>query len=556
MKRKIFKNASILVVLSVLLTFLLMSLMMYNKTMSEMKTSVRTECGYIKSALETSGQEYLTQEVCDVSPSRLTLIDEEGHVLFESAEAAEDLENHANRPEFMEAREEGAGSDLRSSETLQEQTYYYAMSMSDGSVIRVARTTDTVLKSVESGFFLMLALIGIIGVISVVLVNKTAKRLIEPINRLDLGNPLESVEYEELSPLLTRIDQQNKQIREQMAQLKQNQEEYLAITEYMKDGLIITSRHVVLSINRAAQKLFHVTQEECINHDIITVSRNQSLKESFQIARSGEPDERLVTIQGRTYQLLANPVRLGTVKVTGVVILILDVTEKQKAEMMRREFSANVSHELKTPLMSISGYAEIIENGMVRPGDIRNFAGRIHSEATRLTSLVEDIIKLSRLDENDGSMPKEKVNLLAVAKEVETRLMFCAREQNITLEVRGEPALVQGVHQILYEMIYNLCDNAVKYNNPGGYVHVSVRAKSRGRAEVCVEDNGIGIAPEDQERIFERFYRVDKSHSRETGGTGLGLSIVKHGAMLHDAKITLESALEKGSRITVSFLGK
>lgn len=556
MKRKIFKNASILMVLSVLLTFLIMSMVMYNKTMDEMKTSVRTECGYIKNAIETSGQEYLTQEVCDVSPSRLTLIDQDGQVVFESAETAEELENHANRPEVREAREKGEGSDLRSSQTLQEQTYYYAMSMSDGSVIRVARTTDTVLKSVESGFLLMLVLIVVIGAISVILVNKTAKRLIEPINRLDLGNPLESVEYEELSPLLTRIDQQNKQIREQMAQLKQNQEEYLAITEYMKDGLIVTNRHVVLSINRAAQKLFHVTLEECINHDIITVSRNEALKESFQIARSGEPDERLVTIQGRTYQLLANPVRAGEVKVTGVVILILDVTEKQKAEMMRREFSANVSHELKTPLMSISGYAEIIENGMVRPGDIQNFAGRIHSEASRLTSLVEDIIKLSRLDENDGSMPKEEVNLLAVAKEVEARLMFRAKEQKIALDVQGEPAMVQGVHQILYEMIYNLCDNAIKYNNPGGYVHVSVLAQHGGRVDVCVEDNGIGIAPEDQERIFERFYRVDKSHSRETGGTGLGLSIVKHGAMLHDAKITLESTLEKGSKITISFLGK
>lgn len=553
MKSKIFKSASVLVVLSVLLTFFVMNFIMYKKTMDEMKTSVQVECGYIKNAVEASGTEYLTREVCEVSPSRLTLIREDGTVLFDSAEQSGNLENHKERPEFEEAIQKGEGSDLRSSTTLGEQTYYYARKLKDGNVIRVARTTDTVFKSLESGFFWMVGLMILIGVLAVGLVDITARRLIEPINKLDLSNPLDNVEYEELSPLVTRIDHQNKQIREQLRQLKQNQEEYLAITEYMKDGLIVTNRHVVLSINRSAQELFHVTMDECINHDIITVSRNEELKEAFQIARTGESNDRIVEIQGRTYHILANPVRAGKVKVTGVVILILDVTEKRAAELMRREFSANVSHELKTPLMSISGYAEIIENGMVRKEDIPGFAGRIHSEASRLTSLVEDIIKLSRLDENDDMLPKEEVDLLAVAKEVERRLMFQAKDAKITLSVEGETAVISGVRQVLYEMLFNLCDNAIKYNHPGGSVWVSILKKQDGKAEVKVRDDGIGIAPEHQERIFERFYRVDKSHSRETGGTGLGLSIVKHGALLHDAKLTLESAPGKGTGITLLF---
>ncbi|HIU75071.1 MAG TPA: PAS domain S-box protein [Candidatus Pelethocola excrementipullorum] len=553
MKRKIFKNASLLVVLAVVFTFVAMNIIMYEKTLSEMKTSVRTECRYMKSVLDQLGETYLTSEIGDITPSRLTLINQEGKVLFETMEPADMMTDHGDRPEFRDALEYGTGSDLRSSRTFNEQVYYYAMRLEDGNVIRVARNTDTVLRSMETGFLLIVGLLGIFGTLAVILVNKTAKRLIEPINRLNLEQPLESVVYEELSPLLLRIDQQNKQIREQMMRQKQNQEEYLAITEYMKDGLVVTNRKVVLSINRAAQKLFDVTQEECVNHDIITVSRNEEVKAAFEAALSGEGDERVVDIQGRTYQLLANPVRAGKAKVTGVVILILDITEKQQAENMRREFSANVSHELKTPLMSISGYAEIIENGLVKSGDIQNFAGRIHDEASRLTTLVEDIIKLSRLDENDDHLPMEEVDLLDVAQDVESRLGLKAEEANIQLKIQGETAVITGVYQVLYEMIYNLCDNAIKYNSPGGFVCIFIEKSPGGRVEVKVQDDGIGITNEDQGRIFERFYRVDKSHSRETGGTGLGLSIVKHGAILHDAKITLESALGRGTTISILF---
>ena len=298
--------------------------------------------------------------------------------------------------------------------------------------------------------------------------------------------------------------------------------------------------------------LFDVTAEECINHNIVTVSRNEQLKEALDHALEGSSEERMLEINGRVYQLLANPVRVDRV-VSGAVILVLDVTEKQKAEVMRREFSANVSHELKTPLMSISGYAEIIENNMVKPEDIPKFAGRIHSEASRLSSLVEDIIKLSRLDENDQSIPMEEVDLMQICRDVEGHLSIRAKEQQVKMTLRGESCRIKGARQVLYEMIYNLCDNAIKYNRKDGEVEVTVSRGRNGRAVVSVADTGIGIAKEDQERIFERFYRVDKSHSRETGGTGLGLSIVKHGAILHDAKIKIESTLGTGTKIILEF---
>ena len=284
----------------------------------------------------------------------------------------------------------------------------------------------------------------------------------------------------------------------------------------------------------------------------MTVSRHEQQKEALEHALEGSSEVRMLEFYVRVYHLLANPVRVDNV-VSGAVILVLDVTEKQKAEVMRREFSANVSHELKTPLMSISGYAEIIENNMVKPEDIPKFAGRIHSEASRLSSLVEDIIKLSRLDENDQSIPMEEVDLMQICRDVEGHLSIRAKEQQVKMTLRGESCRIKGARQVLYEMIYNLCDNAIKYNRKDGEVEVTVSRGRNGRAVVSVADTGIGIAKEDQERIFERFYRVDKSHSRETGGTGLGLSIVKHGAILHDAKIKIESTLGTGTKIILEF---
>lgn len=553
MKKKILKNTGLLVVLSILFTFVIMNIIMYERSLSEMKTTIQSECKNLKNILDQAGEEYLTQEISDLTSSRLTLIRRDGTVLYESMEPVDLMNDHDNRPEFREALKEGRGSDLRSSETLNEQGYYYAMMLENGDVIRVSRNIDTVVKSMLSGIVIVLVLLMILGILALILVNRMAARLIEPINQLDLEDPTRNIAYEELSPLLVRIDRQNTKIREQMDQLRQNQEEYLAITEYMKDGLIVTNNKVVLSINRAAQELFDVTQEDCVNHDIITVGRNEAVKGAFLAALSGKSDERTADISGRTYQLLANPVRAEKEDVTGVVLLILDITEKQRAEMMRKEFSANVSHELKSPLMSISGYAELIENGVAKPEDVKKFAGIIHSEAARLTSLVEDIIKLSRLDEKSEQLSMEDVDLFEVACEVKDHLELKAEQQRIDIGLCGNHVIITGVHQVLYEMIYNLCENAIKYNHAGGHVWINVYSEGLKGAVIAVKDDGIGIDKSDQGRIFERFYRVDKSHSRETGGTGLGLSIVKHGALLHNAKIQVESEIGRGAEIRVYF---
>ena len=552
MRKRIFRNTAILVVISIVLTFLAMSLVMYNRTYDGMKTSVEDECEYLKAALDESGTEFLTPEVAGFSNSRITLIDEDGTVLFESEESADLMENHGERKEFQEALETGSGSDSRSSATFSEATYYYALRLDNGMVIRVANTADNVWGTLLSGLGIAIALIVALVIASLIYAKTMTARIMKPLNELDLEHPMENGKaYEEISPLLGRINRQKKQIARQMEQLQQNQEEYLAITENMKDGLIVTNRTAVLAINRSAQKLFGVTQEECVNHDIITVNRNEVLKEALDEALAGKESEKLLKLGDRYYQLLANPVRVSA-EISGAVILVLDVTEKQEAEKMRREFSANVSHELKTPLMSISGYAEIMEHGMVRQEDIQDFAGRIHSEASRLTNLVEDIIRLSRLDEADGAMPRELTDLDEICRDAKQHLEMSAKDRGIDFTYQGTSCPVEGVRQVLYEMVYNLCDNAIKYNKPKGSVKLELKTE-KGAPVLTVEDTGIGIEKEETERIFERFYRVDKSHSKETGGTGLGLSIVKHGAILHNARIQVDSTPGTGTRITLRF---
>lgn len=553
MKKKIFSNASVLIIVSVVLSFAVTGFFLYGRILTNMKTTVGEECRFLANAMEAAqGDSAYLKKLCEGIESRVTFIDGTGQVIFESQASGEALDNHGDRPEVIEAAGDGTGSDVRYSDTLAKQTFYYAMKLSDGSVLRVARTTDSVLKNMASGFGAMAVTTLAIIVLAVVLAKKTAKRMVEPLNNLNLNEPLENKIYEELEPLLVRLDKQNKKISEQMERLRQNQEEYLAITEHMKDGLIVMNREVVLSINTAATKLFEVRREECVGHSIVTVSRNEALKAVLASVFAGNDTQRPADIHGRAYHIFGNPVLDSAGNVTGAVIFILDVTEKQKAEMMRREFSANVSHELKTPLMSISGYAEIMKNGLVRPEDMKNFAGRIFDEASRLSTLVGDIIKLSRLDEADGTLPTETVDLYEMACETKEQLFMSAEKNHITVEVSGSSAKMTGVPQVLGEMLYNLCDNAIKYNRPGGHVWIDVRCD--GDCVVLkVADDGIGIAKEHQERIFERFYRVDKSHSKETGGTGLGLSIVKHGAMLHNAGMDIESTPGQGTRLKFIF---
>lgn len=553
MKRKIFSNASILVILSVILSFVVTGAVMYGRILENMKETVQEECRFLSNAMTAAdGDAAYLKQLCSGAASRVTLIDCEGKVAFDSEASDESMDNHGDRPEVVAASKDGAGSDVRYSSTLSEQTFYYAIRLPNQSILRVARTTDSVLTNMASGFGVMAVMILCIGVLAVVLAGKTAKRMVRPLNQLNLDSPLENKVYEELAPLLIRLDKQNKKINEQMNQLRQNQEEYLAITEHMKDGLIVVNREVVLSINTAATELFEVQREECVGHSIVTVSRNEVLSEVLHQVFDGKDAQRPVSLHDRAYHIFGNPVFDSDGSVSGAVIFILDVTEKQKVEMMRREFSANVSHELKTPLMSISGYAEIMKNGLVRPEDMKNFAGRIFDEATRLSTLVGDIIKLSRLDEADGTLPMEDVDLYEMAQETKEQLLMSAEKNNITVDVCGSCAKIHGVRQVLGEMLYNLCDNAIKYNRPGG--HVWINAEPEGDyVLLTVADDGIGIAKEHQERIFERFYRVDKSHSKETGGTGLGLSIVKHGAMLHNASLDIESMPGQGTRLKIIF---
>ena len=442
MKQRILNHVGIMVVLSVILTFFAASAIMYGKYNHYMKQDVRNEVQYIRYAVENTGEEYLNKTTGDLTTSRITLARPDGTILYDSEKDASDLENHKDRPEIIQALEKGTGEVVRFSQTLSKQTFYYAVKLNDGNILRVAKTTDSVLSTMMSSFTLLGLLLIAILALAFFVVEKQTRRLIAPINELDLEHPLENVAYEELRPLLNRVDEQNVQIAKQVEELKQ-------------------------------------------------------------------------------------------------------------AELVRKEFSANVSHELKTPLMSISGYAEIMRDGLVQPQDVPEFAGRIYDEASRLTSLVQDIIEISKLDES-RNMPLEEVDLYEMTQDICQTLMLPAKKKRVTVLMEGKSVTIQGVRHVLYEMLYNLVDNAIKYNKEGGYVKVLL-AREKDGVRWSVEDNGIGIAKEEQERIFERFYRVDKSHSRKTGGTGLGLSIVKHGAALHHAKIVLNSEPGKGSKIVLRF---
>lgn len=552
MRQKIFKSVSIFASIAVLLAFVLIVLTNYRQMVKYMENSVQNESRYVKAALENEGEAFLTQEVANASTNRLTLIDTDGTVLYDSNKKVSEMESHEDRPEVMEALQNETGEDSRVSASLGSYTYYYAIRLDNGQVIRVSATIDSIWKTMAAEVITIAAIILLMLVISLIATSRLTKKLVEPINQLDLEHPLENEVYEELSPLLRRIHKQNDVIEMQVNELRTTHQEYVAITDNMKDGLIVTNRQVVLSMNKAAQRMYRIEKEQYLGRNILFISREEQLKKVWDEAVSGDSSESTIEKDGKTYRFRANPVLDGD-EVIGAVILILDVTEKEQAEKRRREFSANVSHELKTPLMSISGYAELIQNNMVKQKDVPEFAGRIRTEAVRLSSLVEDIIRLSQLDElSETTTDVEDVDLLDISQDVKTCLEFAASQKNLTFEIEGESVVVRGVRQIIYEMLYNLCDNAIRYNKENGSISVKI-AKEAGHIIWSVKDTGIGIAREDQDRIFERFYRVDKSHSRETGGTGLGLSIVKHGAFVHRAKIELNSEPGNGTEIVLKF---
>ena len=544
MANKIFRS-TVLVAAVVLLCSLGVILgLLYNHFSSVQLEQLQNELSLAVTGTEVSGTAFL--ESLEPESFRLTWIDADGTVIFDTQVDQSSMENHANRQEIQGALRYGTGSAVRTSQTLTEQTYYEARRLPDGTVLRISASQASVL-SLLLGMLGPIALIaGLAICLSALLARKMAKKIVEPLNSLNLEEPLKNDTYEEVSPLLHRIQRQHNQIREQMAALRRKTDEFEQITGSMQEGLVLLSGEgTILSINPAAKAIF-AAGDDCLGKNFLTIDRSAVMRRGVNDALDRGRGFAQATKNGREYQFDLSRISSGDT-VIGAVLLAFDITERSNAEQLRREFSANVSHELKTPLQGIIGSAELLESGLVKPEDQPRFLGRIHQEAARLVSLIEDIIRLSQLDEG-VALPMEQVDLLELSREVVTILTPAAEGKGVSLTVTGQVQSVTGVRRLLYEILYNLCDNAVKYNVPGGRVEITLAGKS-----FTVSDTGIGIPPEHQDRVFERFYRVDKSHSKASGGTGLGLSIVKHAAAYHNAALSLESTPGKGTRVTVTF---
>lgn len=487
----------------------------------------------------------------DTGSYRITLIDENGDVLYDSKTESNSMENHLEREEVQEALASGYGESERFSSTLLEKSLYSAEKLSDGSILRLSMVQNSVFTLILGMLQPVCVVIVIALILSLALASRLSKKIVQPLNDMNLDDPLSNEGYDELSPLLLRLHSQQKQLKRQSNELRKRQDEFTAITDSMSEGLMLLNpKCTILSINNAAVSLLD-TDNFCVGKNILTVNRNLALQEMLSEAIGGTQSRKIIDIHDGHYQVNASPVMSGNI-VSGIALLIFDVTERENSEQMRREFTANVSHELRTPLHSISGYAELLKNGMVKSGDVTPVATKIYDEAQRMVRLVEDIINLSHLDEGAEDMAKEDVNLYDVVNSTIGSLAPESESAGVTIDFAGEPITVRGIPQLLSGIVYNLCDNAIKYNREGGKVSVSLKEED-GEAVLTVADTGIGIPAEHQQRIFERFYRVDKSHSKEVGGTGLGLSIVKHAAKIHDAKIKLNSVPEQGTTITVTF---
>lgn len=552
MKKKISITMCLMTAVSVIITAVMISLVIYRKNYNEMKSMIRAEAEYISQAIDTEDINYL-ESVKNVTPSRITWIDSNGNVIYDSA--GENLSNHSDRPEIIDAVKNGSGESSRLSETFSEQTYYYAVKLTNGTILRMSDTTSSIYHDIFSALPYTVIVIAIIIILAIIVSNNETEKIIKPINELDLDNPSNNLKYDELAPLLRRIEKQNSDIEKYISELKAKQVEFETVTENMSEGLIIINqKSTILSCNKSAVAILGGGEYNYISKSVFDLNHSKNFVDAVENAVVGKHDETALTINNRSYMVITNPVKHFD-KISGAVIIIIDVTEKESREELRREFSANVSHELKTPLTAISGFAEIMKDGWAKPEDYQMFALKIYNETQRLINLIEDIIKLSRLDENKIEITKESVDMLVLAKDAAARLSSKAKDKNISVTVNGDHGNITGVRQILDEMIYNLCDNAIKYNKKNGKVEVIVKDYIS-NVSVTVKDNGIGIPAEDLDRVFERFYCVNKSHSKESGGTGLGLSIVKHGAIFHKAKINIDSTLGIGTSIEIVFKKK
>ena len=547
MTKKIFKSILIVAGTVLLASIVIIMGCLYEYFSNIQKDKLADELDIAASAVELYGTDYLKN--IDSERYRITWIQADGKVIYDTQAGADSMENHADRQEVKQALAEGEGSSSRYSDTLMEKTSYYARLLDDGSVLRVSTTYATagllVLGMLQPILVVLIAAL----VLSGILARRISKRIVEPMNSIDFDRPLENDTYEELSPLLNRINQQHKEIEMQMRYLKQRTDEFTQITESMKEGLILLdNKGNVLSINEAAQNILE-TDSDCIGQSFLSIERSRNINNAIQSAFEEGHSEIYAQYGSREYQVDISRIESGG-ETVGAVLLAFDITEQQNAQRNRREFTANVSHELKTPLQGIIGSAELIENGMVKPEDMPRFIGHIRKEASRLVTLIEDIIRLSQLDEG-RQMPSEQVDLFELADEVKSVLEGACEAKNINMKLMGEHVFVDGVKRLLYEIIYNLCDNAVKYNNEGGIADIDISSDEK-NAYITVRDSGIGIPQDQQERVFERFYRVDKSHSKESGGTGLGLSIVKHAVSYHNGTVSMKSEPGNGTEIRVA----
>ena len=530
---------------------------LYSNFDGQMRKELSKEAAYLAYGVEQQGTDYL-KNVKDKS-SRITYINKDGTVLFDNKADADEMQNHKNRTEFQKAEKYGAGECSRYSDTLSEKTIYYALRLKDGTVLRVSGTQDSVLALVENLLLPLCGLLFLMLILSGIMASVISKRIVKPVNELDLEHPEENKIYEELSPLLGKIHKQNRQIQKQLELAKQQQElakqqqeEFSLITENMQEGLIVIDRYtMILSANSSAWNLFRV-DKVCQGESVYCLDRAEDFRHAIEQVLSGEHAELILKLNGSDIQLIANPVVRGQ-KTEGAVILLVNVTEKLERENLRREFSANVSHELKTPLTSISGFAEIMQGGLVKCEDIPKFAGRIYKESQRLLQLVEDVIQISQLDEEKTSYTWELVDVYQVCKNAFESLKEKAQSMNVHLYICGDSMKMEAVRTLLEEAVYNVCDNAIKYNRNDGSVSIFLTQTAH-EIQIVVKDTGVGIPKEDQDRVFERFYRVDKSHSKEIGGTGLGLSIVKHAVSTLNGSIVLRSEEGSGTEITMKFL--
>ena len=548
MTQKIFRSIFTVALVVLLSSIGIATSFLYDHFNRSQVSRLKEELSLVADTVNDIGIDYF--ENFDSAIFRFTVVNADGMVLYDTQANAVEMDNHSDREEISEALEYGTGSSVRNSYTLTEKTFYEAVLLENGDVLRVSVSQLTVGALVVDMLPAIIAIILVAAAVAGVLSHAMAKKITEPLMQLDLEHPSDSITYEELVPILTKLHRQHKQISSQMEAIRHRSDEFEQIISSMNEGLVLLDEHgMVLSMNAAAKKIFAV-KKDVNRSDFLLVDRTSKMSKAIWNALDGKHSEYTENRNGNEYQFTVSSIESDG-KLLGAVILVFDITDRAFAQRNRQEFTANVSHELKTPLQSIIGSAELLENGLVKPEDTTRFVGNIRKEAARLVSLINDIIRLSQLDENNEPA-SETVELTEVAKEVVNVLAVAAEKKNVELSVSGEHQTIMGVRRYIYEIIYNLCDNAIRYNVDGGKAEIKISSEN-GHAVVAVKDTGIGIAPEHHNRIFERFYRVDKSHSKDTGGTGLGLSIVKHAVQFHSGKITLDSEAGKGTTIKIVF---